>query len=427
LGLMVEAWLPYGRTEVSVKIPDESFQGIIESKDEASVRDPMLEITHALENPIDSEPLASLASAGEKVAVVIDDATRPTPIHLPISPLTTQLSRAGIKIEDITVIVGTGMHRSATGEEIAALVGTELAGQVKIVNHDCKAEDLVHLGDTSHGTQIYVNKEFAKADVRILTGDVELHYFAGYGGGRKSVLPGISGAQTILQNHALLLHPKAQPGVLDGNPVSEDMAEAADMAKVDFILNVVLNRRNEIVRAFSGNLHKAFMSGVQTVDKICKAPCETKADIAVVSAGGSPRDINLYQALKAVHHTLNLVNEGGAIVLIAECPEGHGNETFREWMIKFDELRRMEQEIKKRFVIGGHKAYHLTKALERVKIYLLSTIPDYYVSNVFKLHPSRTANAALQAALRAVGRDSKVAVIPYGATTLPTFRENDHT
>jgi len=422
---MVEVWLPYGRTEVSVRIPDEGFQGIIESKDEPSASDPLLEITQALENPVGSKPLASVASAGEKVAVVIDDATRPVSTQLLMPPLMTQLSRAGVKTEDVTVIVGTGMHRPPTNEEIVALLGVELAGQVKVVGHDCKAEYLTYIGDTSRGTRVYLNKEFITADVRILTGDVELHYFAGYGGGRKSVLPGISGAQTIAQNHALLLHPKAQPGVLDGNPVSEDMTEAAEMAKVDFILNVVLNRKNEIVRAFSGNLHKAFTSGVQVVDSMCKVPYEARANIAVVSPGGSPRDVNLYQALKAVHHALNVVNEGGAIVLVAECPEGHGNDTFREWMVKFDEPRRMEQEIKKRFVIGGHKAYYLTKALEKVKIYLLSTMPDHYVSNPFKLRPSRTANAALQAALRAVGKDSKVVAIPYGSTTLPTLSESN--
>jgi len=424
---MVEVWLPYGRTEVSVNIPDEGFQGIIESKDESSANDQLLAVSQALEHPVDSKPLDSLVSAGEKVAIVVDDATRPAVMSLSLDPLMTQLSRAGVKMEDTTVIVGTGMHRPPTDREIAGLVGADLVKRVRVVGHNCKGEDLMYVGDTSRGTKVYLNKEFVEADVRILTGDVELHYFAGYGGGRKSVLPGISGAQTIAHNHALLLHPKAQPGILDGNPVNEDMAEAATMAKVDFILNVVLNRRNEIARAFSGNLHKAFMNGVQVVDDMCKVPCEATADIAVVSPGGSPRDVNLYQALKAVHHTLEIVNEGGAIVLIAECSEGHGNDTFREWMIRYDETRLMEQEIKKRFVVGGHKAYYLTKALQKVKIYLLSTIPDHYASSVFKLRPSRSANAALQTALRVVGKDSKVVAIPHGATTLPVYPGDDHT
>ncbi len=424
---MVEVWLPYGRTEISVRIPDEGFQGIIESKDGPSARDPLVETTQALENPVDSKPLASMVSAGEKVAVVIDDATRPAPTRLMMSSLVTQLSESGVRMEDVTVIVATGMHRPPTSGEIAAFLDEELAGRVKVVSHDCKAEDLAYVGDTSRGTKVYLNKEFVAADVRILTGDIELHYFAGYGGGRKSVLPGISGAKTILHNHALLLHPRARPGILDGNPVSEDMREAAEMAKVDFILNVVLDRKDKIVKAFSGNLRKAFTGGVRIVDNMCKVSCEARADIAVVSPGGHPRDLTLYQALKAVHHALDIVNEGGAIVLIAECPEGHGNDTFRDWMIKFDELRQMEQEIKKRFVIGGHKAYFLAKALKRVKVYLLSTMPDHYVSRVFKLRPYETANAALQAALRGVGKDSKVVAIPHGAVTLPTFPVTDRT
>lgn len=408
-----------------MKIPDENFQGIIEPNDEVSAADPLLEISQALENPANSKRLASSLSLGERVAVVIDDVTRPSPTNILIGPLVTRLTDLGARAEDITLIIATGMHRPATSEEITRLIGAELAGKIRTVNHDCRAEDLTYLGDTAYGTKVYVNKEFATADIKILTGDVELHYFAGYGGGRKSVLPGISGAQTTMHNHSLMLHPKARPGVLEGNPVSEDMTQAAEMAKVDFILNVVLNRKREIVKAFSGNLHGAFMNGVQLVDKISKVPCEAKADIAVVSAGGKPRDVSLYQALKAVHHTMGIVKDGGAIVLIAECPEGHGNDTFREWMIKFSDLRRMEREIKRRFAIGGHKAYLMTKALERVKIYLVSAIPDYYVSNVFRLRPSRTANAALQAALRAVGKDSKVVAVTHGATTLPMLRSRE--
>ena len=418
---MVEVWVPFGKTEVPVNVPDEGFQGILEQRDEALTSDPALAVSRAIENPVDSRPLDSLASSGEKVAIVVDDATRPVPTSLLLPPVMAKLSDAGVKMEDVTLIVATGMHRAPTDLEITRLVGADLIKRVRVVGHDCKSGDLVHVGDTSRGTKVYLNKDFVNADVKILTGDVELHYFAGYGGGRKSVLPGISGLQTITHNHGLLLHDNARPGVLDGNPVNEDMTEAATMVEVDFILNVVLNKRNEAVRAFAGDLHKAFMSGVQVVDGLCKVPCETRADIAIVSAGGSPRDINLYQALKAVHHALDIVNEGGVIVLVAECPEGHGNDTFRDWMIRYNEVRELEQEIKRRFVLGGHKAYYLMKALQKVKIYLVSTIPDYYVSTVFKLRPSRSVNDALQAALRVTGRDSKIVVIPNGDTTLPTF------
>lgn len=423
---MVEMWLPYGRTEASVRIPEENFQGVIEPRDDAPVEDPAREIIRALEKPIGVGSLGSAASRGEKVAIVINDATRPTPTHLLLPPLLDRLTDAGVKIEDVTVIIGTGAHRPATDEEIARLVGISYARRVKVISHECKSDHLTYIGDTSRGTEVYVNKTFTEADVRILTGNVELHYFAGYGGGRKSVLPAISGSQSILHNHALLLHPKALPGLLKGNPVSEDMTEAARMARVDFILNVVLNRRDELVGAFSGSLDEAFMTGVKLVDKMCKVPCEARADIAVVSPGGRPRDIDLYQAIKAVHQTLHIVNEGGAIVLVAECPEGHGNEIFYSWMSKFDKSRQVEQEIKKKFAVGGHKAYYLMKASEKVKIYLLSTIPDYYVSNIFKLRPSVTANAALQTALRTVGKDSKVVVVPHAATTLPQLPEGLH-
>lgn len=421
---MVEVWLPYGRTEVSVKVPDENFLGVLEPRDEPLPEDAGPEIEHALQDPVDSKPLSSIVSSGEKVAIVTDDATRPVPTHLLLEPMITELTRANITPEDITVIIGTGMHRAAGSEEMGRIVGAKLADQLKSMNHDCRSNTLVRVGTTSHGTEVLLNEAFVKADVRVLTGDIELHHYAGYGGGRKSVLPGVSGEQTILQNHALSLCEGAGPGIMKGNPVSEDMTEAAEMAKVDFITNVVLNRRGEIVKTYSGDLHKAFLRGTQLVDKMCKVTCESKADIAVVSPGGAPRDRDLYDSLRAIHHTLSIVNDGGAIILIAECPGGHGSQQLYDWMGKIDDPRKMEREIRKKFAIGGNEACFLANALERVKIYLLSSIPDYYVSNVFKMRPSRTANGALQAALRTVGKDSKIAIVPYGATTLPMLVED---
>jgi len=416
---MVDVWLPYGKTEVCARILTRNYLGSIEPKERPGVGDPRAEIERALNEPIGTKKLRETAKAGDKVAIVVDDATRATPSYLMVPPLLDELNRAGVKNEDITIIFGCGSHRAVKPEEMEKLVGEEVLKMVKAISHDYKSADQVFLGKTSLGTKVYVNKFFAEADVKVLTGDVELHYYAGYGGGRKSVLPAVSSAETIQRNHAMLLHPKAKTGVLDGNPVHEDMVEAAKLAKVDFILNIVTNSRRELVQAFAGDLEKAFYEGVRLIDEMYKIPIERRADIAVVSSGGHPYDIDLFQAYKGIDNALDVVKRGGVIVLVAECPEGHGNDVFYEWMVKFNDLKQMEKEIKKRFVLGGHKAYYLTRALQKVKIILVSVMPDYYAVNTFKLRTARALNDALRDAFDIAGKNAKVWAMSHGNITLP--------
>ncbi|MCJ7722394.1 nickel-dependent lactate racemase [Candidatus Bathyarchaeota archaeon] len=426
---MVDAWIPYGKTEVCARIPTRNFLGYIEPNEKPGVTNCKTEIERALSQPIGTQQLNEIAKAGDKVAIVVDDATRSTPSYMMIIPLLDELNKAGVKDEDVTVIFGCGSHRPVTPEEKEKLVGKEALERVKTINHDYMAEDQVFLGETSHGTKVNVNKVFAEADVKVLAGDINLHYYAGYGGGRKGVLPAVSSAETIQQNHALLVHPKAAIGVLEDNPVHEDMMEAAKFAKVDFILNIVTNSKNELVKAFAGDLEQAFLEGTKLVDEMYKVPIEQRANIVVVSAGGHPHDINLYQASKAIHNALEAVKRRGAIVLVAECPEGHGNEAFAEWMEKFTDLKRLEKEIKKRFVLGGHKAYYLNKALQKVTIILVSVMPDCYAVNTFKMRTASAMNDALRVAFELTGKNAKVYVMPYGSTTVPDYKtveQNDN-
>ncbi len=418
---MVDVWLPYGKTEVCARIPTRNFLGSIEPKERPGVADPRAEIERALIEPIGTKKLREIAKAGDKVAIVVDDATRATPSYLMVPLVLDELNRAGVKDEDVTMIFGCGSHRAVKPEEMEKLVGEEALKRVKAISHDYKSADQVFLGKTSFGTKVYVNKVFAEADVKVLTGDVGLHYYAGYGGGRKSVLPAVSSAETIQRNHAMLLHPKAKTGVLEGNPVHEDMVEAAKLAKVDFILNIVTNSKRELVQAFAGDLEKAFYEGVRLVDEVYKVPIERRADIVVVSSGGHPHDIDLFQAYKGIDNALDAVKRGGVIVLVAECPEGHGNDVFYEWMTKFDDLKRMEKEVKRRFVLGGHKAYYLTRAMQKVKIILVSVMPDYYAVNTFKLRTARALNDALRDAFDMAGKKAKVWAMPHGNITLPVI------
>lgn len=417
---MVDVWLPYGKTEICVRVPARNFLGSIDPKERVSVPDGKAEVARALREPIGSKRLCEIAKPESRVAIVVDDATRSSPSQVMVMPLLDELAAAGVKNENVTIVFGCGAHVAVKREEAASLLGEDVFARVKSVSHDCKSQDLVCVGTTQkHGTKVFLNRVFAEADVKILTGDVCFHYFAGYGGGRKSVLPGVSGEETIRHNHAMALEANAKTGVLEGNPVNEDMVEAARMARVDFAVNVATNSRNEVVKAFAGDLEQVFSEGVKLVDEMYRVTVDRKADVVVVSSGGNPADVNLYQAFKGVDNALGAVKRGGVIILVAECPQGHGNQAFYDWMVKFGDLKAVEREIRRNFVLGGHKAYYLQKVLQNHKLILVSSMPDYYASNTFKLKTARAMNDALNEALNIAGRNAKVWVMPFGNYTLP--------
>jgi len=420
---MVDVWLPYGKTDICVRVPARNFLGSIQPKEQTSVADAKAEVERALQEPIGTKKLGEIAKAEHKVAIVVDDATRQAPSDIMLLPILAELNAAGVRDENVTVIFGCGTHRAVTSEEAIKLLGEEVLKRVKTISHDCKAADLVYVGTTkTHGNKVYLNRTFAEADVKVLVGDVGFHYYAGYGGGRKSVLPAVAGEETIKHNHAMLLHTNARTGVLTGNPVHEDMTEAARLAKVDFIVNVVANSKGEIVKAFAGDLEQAFLEAVKTVDAMYRLTVDRRADIVVVSSGGYPADINLFQAYKALDNALEVVKRNGVVILVAECPEGHGNQVFYDWMVRFGDLKTVEREIKRNFVLGGHKAYYLLKALQNHPLILVSSLPDYYAVNVFKLKTARAVNDAFTEALKSAGSQARVWVMPYGNFTLPEIK-----
>jgi nickel-dependent lactate racemase len=421
--VMVDVWLQYGRTEVCARIPTRNFLGTIEPKEKPAIADPIAEVRRALKEPIGSKLLSEIVKPEHKIAIVVDDGTRPAPSHVIVPPLLEELNAAGVKDENVTIIFGCGTHRAVKAEEAVKLLGEDIVRRIKTVSHDCKAQDLVHVGTTQkHGTKVLLNRIFVEADVRILTGDIGFHYYAGYGGGRKSVLPAVAGEETIKHNHAMLLDANAKTGILAGNPVNEDMVEASRLGKVDFVVNVVTNSKGEVVKAFAGDVEQAFNEGVKLVDEMYRVQVDRKADIVIVSPGGHPADLNLFQAYKGVDNALEVVKRGGVIIIVAECPEGHGNQVFYEWMVKFGDLKAVEREIKRNFVLGGHKAYYLLEALQRVKLIFVSSMPEYYACNIFKLKTARVVNDALNDAFNLVGRNARVWVMPYGNFTLPEVK-----
>jgi nickel-dependent lactate racemase len=427
---MVDVWLPYGKTDVCVRVPARNLLGTIESIERQGASDAKAEVERALKapTPIGSKHLSEIAKPESKVAIVVDDNTRKTRSEMMLLPVLAELNLAGVRDENITIIFGCGTHRAVKPDEAVSIFGEEVLKRIKTVSHDCRATDLVYLGTTkTHGNKVFVNRVFAEADVRVLLGDVGFHYYAGYGGGRKSVLPAVCGEETIKHNHAMLLHANARTGNLVDNPVHQDMAEAAKLAKVDFIVNVVENKKGEIVKAFAGDLEEAFLEAVKLVDEMYRITVDRRADILVVSAGGYPADLNLYQSYKALDNAVDAVKRGGVIILVAECLEGHGNQVFYDWMARLGDLKNVEREIRRNFVLGGHKAYYLLKALQNHQIILVSSLPDYYATSIFKLKTARAVNDALTEALKIAGSASRVWAMPQGSYTLPLFKALEET
>ena len=427
---MVDIWLPYGKTNVCVRVPARNLLGTIEPADREGVVDPKAEVERALKEPvpIGQRRLSEIAKPESKVAIVVDDHTRKAPSEAMLLPVLAELNLAGVSDGNITIIFGCGTHRPVKAEEAALLIGAEVLKRVKAVSHDCRSSDLVQVGTTkTHGNKVFVNRTFAEADVRVLLGDVGFHYYAGYGGGRKSVLPAVCGEETIKQNHALLLHANAKTGYLEDNPVHRDMTEAAHLVKVDFIVNVVENKKGEIVKAFAGDLDQAFQEAVSLVDEMYRVTIDRRADILVASAGGYPADLNLYQSYKALDNVMDAVKRGGVIILVAECPEGHGNQVFYDWMTRFSDIKNVEREIRRNFVLGGHKAYYLLKSLQNHQIILVSSMPDYYATSIFKLKTARAVNDALAEALKLTGSASRVWAVPQGSYTLPVYKAPEET
>jgi nickel-dependent lactate racemase len=371
----------------------------------------------ALAAPIGSQPLAELVTPGQSVVIITSDATRPCPSHLMLPPVLDELARAGIPAEDISVVLALGTHRPHTPEERARLVGPEVMARVRCMDSDPARTVLV--GTTRRGTPVEVFEPVAHADVRVVLGNVEPHYFAGYSGGAKALVPGVCSARTIRHNHALMVDSGARIGTLDGNPVREDIEEAAALIGIDFMLNVIVGGDHQVLFAAAGHPVDAHRWLCRALDYQSKIAIDRLADIVVVSAGGAPKDINVYQAQKALDNAAAAVRPGGVIVWVAECPEGLGNATLEKWLIgsSADEiLARIQQD----FVLGGHKAAAIARVLKQAAVLLVSALPPEVVSSA-GMRPFTSLDEAMQAAQEIIGPgEVSIAVMPEGAAVIPS-------
>ena len=410
--------LPYGKKTLSINVPKNNLLDVIYPNEIKPERTAEEYIRLALDKPMGTKRLCELAKKDNKVVIVVDDYTRPCPTWAMLPSVLKEIYSSGIKENDVTIIFATGSHREVKQEEALHLLGGDYANRLNYISNNFKGNDFTYVGSTSKGTDVKVKNAFIDADIKILLGDVEIHYFAGYGGGRKSILPGISHYSTIQDNYQKnFFHHASKPGVLISNPMYKNMTEGARLANPSFCLNIVQNSKNEIVGAFAGDFDIVLRKGASLVDKMYKIKIREKADIVLTAADGSPHDVNLYQAYKAIHLSLNAVRDNGIIILAAECPDGHGSQPYYEWMKKYTK-EEMEEMLGKEFTIGGHKAYYHLKALEKARMFIVSDMDKDMLKNVFRMETFLTLDDALEQAFKEKGKNAKVLVIPKGTTTL---------
>lgn len=406
----------FGIGSQTVYVPEKNVMSVLTPNTVAHGLTGEAEVSRALDHPIGSPDIKDIVKPGEKIAIITSDITRPMPTAKVMPALLNRLYAAGVSPSDITLVFALGSHRKHTEAEKEKLAGPMAYSQIKCI--DGNAFDCVHLGTTSRGTSVDIVKAVATADRRICLGNIEYHYFAGYSGGAKAIFPGVAARASIQQNHSRMVDENACAGKLSGNPVREDIEEAAALCGIDFLLNVVLDEHKEIVKAVAGHPVKAHREGCLFLDGMYLKAIPDRADIVLVSQGGAPKDINLYQTQKALDNAKHAVKKGGVVILIGSCREGLGERVFEEWMTKSPSPGSMIARIEKDFQLGGHKAAAIAMVLQDADIYLVSDLDAEFVKSIF-LTPFASAQQALDAAFAKLGGDATVIAMPYGGSTLP--------
>ena len=411
--------LDYGKERVRIDAPSTVFDGVLEG-----TPPPRIPLRRAFDEawnrPIGMGDPVQLIEPGERLVVVITDHTRPTPTR-EVFPLLWEKITGRVAVEDVTLLVATGTHRAPTEEELESMLG-DARGEFSVLVHDCD-RDTVEIGTTALGTPITVHRALIEADRIVTIGHIGMHYYAGYSGGRKNVLPGVAGRATIEANHARLTDPRSTACVYEGNPINEEMVEAAQTVGLDFIVDVILSSTGEVAKVVVGEPEAAHAVGRAFWDEHFQVPFCEPYDVVIASAGGHPKDINLYQAYKAQYNAMKAVRDGGILYLIAACPNGIGHPVFTDWIERSGTPEGVfavyEQE---GFRLGGHKAVYHAQDLRRATIYLRSELDDETIRRFF-MEPVRDVADVLEEAERRFGNDCRVLVMPHAADTFPVCRE----
>lgn len=406
----------FGSGIQAVELPENNLLGVLTANAVEYDLTGEAEVERALAEPIGAPELGEVVKPGEKIAIVTSDITRPCPTWQIMPALLKRLYAAGVQKQDITLVFALGSHRHHTPEEMQHLAGEQAYNEIKCV--DSNSEDCVNMGVTKHGTPVDITRVVAEADKRICLANIEYHYFAGYSGGAKSIMPGVSNRAAIQVNHSMMVQPEAHAGRLAGNPIREDIEEAAAICGIDYIVNVVLDEHKQIIKAVAGDVTQAHRVGCAFLDTLYRKEIQQKADIVLVSQGGAPKDLNLYQTQKALDNAKHAVRDGGVIILIGSCKEGLGEKTFQQWIEDANCPQDLIDRVQADFKLGGHKAAAIAMVLANADVYLVSEMPEELTRKCF-LTPFASAQAALDAAFARLGASAKVLAMPYGGSTLP--------
>lgn len=420
--------LKYGKEKISINLEGAKSVNILKEK-------PMDEIKNLKEafikgittEVINSKPLNEIIDENDKVTIVISDLTRfwqrqDLICEQLVNYLTEELK---VKYGNIVVVVALGSHRKQSEEELCKLASKSVYDKVKVVNHDCDSDDLINVGTTPSGTKVYVNPLVVGRKVIMITGTVH-HIMAGFGGGRKSVIPGVAGRQTIKQNHIQSLSktekrsdPLVGTRLLNHNPINEDMNEAAKLIDVAFGINIVVNSSSKHSKLICGNFYDAWLKSCKYVDDAYGLLIEKEADIVIASCGGYPKDINLYQSTKSLFNATRAVKKGGTLILLAECSEGGGAPDFFNWI---EPLKRgvLDEELRKYFTIGGYIFYAACEAIAKCNVYMLSSIDPDVVRDMNIITSSN-----IEELLNKINCQNKdIYIIPYGGNVVPLIEED---
>lgn len=418
---MTHLQFPYGKGAMSAALPKQQIKAVLTSELESyrPNTDGVTLVRRALENPIGTLPLRELSRGKNRVTIIASDHTRPVPSKL-LMPALLQEIRTGNPEAEITILIATGCHRETTHEELVAKFGEDIVAREKIVIHDCDdTANMVLLGTLPSGGECWVNRLACEADLLVSEGFIEPHFFAGYSGSRKAVLPGVAGRSTVLANHCaeFIDHPASRAGSLRENPIHRDMVWAARKAGLAFILNVVLNGEKETIHAVAGDMEAAHEAGCAFLEGLCGVMA-AMADVVITTNGGYPLDQNIYQAVKGMTAAEATVKEGGVIIMLAKSNDGHGGEAFCRELMAGDDMDALMADILRRgrgeTLPDQWQAQIMIRILQRARVIYISDAEDELVERLH-MTPAHSIEEALTLARRMLGRDQvTVTAVPDG-------------
>jgi nickel-dependent lactate racemase len=417
--------LDYGKTGLDVEIPETNrVVGPLSIREAAPLADPKAALEAALAKPIGAPPLAELAKGKKDACIVICDITRPVPNQLLLPPILRTLEQAGIPRDKITILIATGLHRPNEGDELVELVGAEVAKNYRCVNHHGKVrEEHDFIGTTPRGVPAWIDSRYVRADLKITTGLIEPHLMAGYSGGRKLICPGIAGLDTVKVWHGpkFLEDPRADCGILEGNPVHEENTLIAKMAGCDFIVNVAIDGKRQVTWLGAGDMMDAWMEGVKFVEQVVRVGVREPLDIVVTSCAGYPLDTTWYQAVKGLTGALPIVKRGGTIILAASLTEGVGSPEFQEVLRDNPSLDKFIERIQTTdyFVMDQWQVEELAKVRRRCKVKVVTQGLSADVLRKCHVEPAESVEKAIAECLEEYGANARIGVIPKGPYVLP--------